>query len=77
MWAARFSEHVYDLLSRRCEKRVTQLMMNFKSFRSTRSVLAVIGLMRMIRKGLLLLEGCCELSSSEQFYALAGQIRSV
>lgn len=52
-------------------------MLNFKSFRSARSVLAGIELMHMIRKGQLLLKGCSELSFADQFYALAGNIRPV
>ena len=58
-------------------KRVTRPMLNFKSFRSAKNVLAGIELMHMIRKGQLLLEGCIELSFSDQFYALAGNIRPV
>ena len=61
----------------RAIKRVTKLMLNFKSFRSARSVLAGIELMHMIRKGQLLLKGCSELSFADQFYALAGKIRLV
>lgn len=59
----------------RAIKRVTKPMLNFKSFRSARNVLAGIELMHMIRKGQLLLKGCSELSFADQFYALAGQIR--
>jgi len=59
----------------RAIKRVTKPMLNFKSFRSARRVLAGIELMHMIRKGQLLLKGCSELSFAEQFYALAGQVR--
>ena len=59
----------------RAIKRVTKPMLNFKSFRSARRVLAGIELMHMIRKGQLLLQGCSELSFADQFYALAGQIR--
>ena len=61
----------------RAIKRVTRPMLNFKSFRSAKSVLTGIELMHMIRKGQLLLEGGIELSFSDQFYALAGQIRPV
>jgi putative transposase len=61
----------------RAIKRVTRPMLNFKSFRSAKSVLAGIELMHMICKGQLLLEGCTELSFADQFYALAGQIRPV
>ena len=59
----------------RAIKRVTRPMLNFKSFRSAKSVLAGIELMHMIRKGQLMLQGCSELSFADQFYALAGKIR--
>ena len=59
----------------RAVKRVTKPMLNFKSFRSAKNVLAGIELMHMIRKGQLLLQWRVELSSAAQFYALAGQIR--
>ena len=52
-------------------------MLNFKSFRAARNVLADIELMHMIRKGQLLLQGGNERSFADQFYALAGQIRPV
>ena len=58
-------------------KRITKPMLNFKSFRAVKNVLAGIELMHMIRKGQFLLEGCIKLSFAEQFYALAGQIRPV
>ena len=61
----------------RAIKRVTRQMLNFKSFRAARNVLAGIELMHMIRKGQLLLEGSTELSFADQFYALAGKIRPV
>ena len=61
----------------RAIKRITKPMLNFKSFRAVRNVLAGIELMHMIRKGQLLLEGCPELSFADQFYALAGKIRPV
>lgn len=61
----------------RAVKRVTKPMLNFKSFRAARNVLAGIELMHMIRKGQLLLQGCIKLSFADQFYALAGQIRPV
>ena len=60
----------------RAIKRVTKPMLNFKSFRAAKSVLAGIELMHMIRKvQQLLLEGCHEMSFAYPFYALAGQIR--
>ena len=58
-------------------KRVTKPMLNLKSFRAARNVLAGIEPMHMIRKGQLLLKGCSELSFADQFYALAGKIRLV
>ena len=61
----------------RAIKRVTKPMLNFKSFRAAKNVLAGIELMHMIRNGQFLLEGCIKLSFAEQFYALAGQIRPV
>ena len=61
----------------RAIKRVTKPMLNFKSFRAAKCVLAGIELMHMIRKGQIMLEGCIELSFADQFYTLAGQIRPV
>ena len=61
----------------RAIKRVTRPMLNFKSFRAARNVLAGIELMHMIRKDQLMLQGCSELSFADQFYALAGKIRPV
>jgi putative transposase len=61
----------------RAIKRVTRPMLNFKSFRTARNVLAGIELMHMIRKGQLLLQGGNERYLADQFYALAGQIRPV
>ena len=61
----------------RAIKRITRPMLNFKSFRAARNVLAGIELMHMIRKGQILLEGNIELSFADQFYALAGKIRPV
>ena len=58
-------------------KRGTRAMLNFKSFRTARSILAGIELMHMIRKGQLLLQGCTELSFPDQFDTLAGQVRPV
>ena len=52
-------------------------MLNFKSFRAAKDVLAGIELMHMIRKGQLMLQGCSELSFADQFYALARQVRPV
>ena len=61
----------------RAIKRVTRPMLNFKSFRTARSILAGIELMHMIRKSQLMLEGSIKLSFADQFYALAGKIRPV
>ena len=61
----------------RAVKRVTKLMLNFKSFRSAKNVLAGIELMHMIRKRQFMMEGVDEMSFAHQFYALAGQIRPV
>lgn len=61
----------------RAIKRVTRPMLNFKSFRSAKNVLAGIELMHMIRKGQIMMEVGNERSFANQFYALAGQIRPV
>ena len=60
----------------RAIKRVTRPMLNFKSFRSARCVLAGIELMHMIRKGQFATDGVNEMSFANQFYALAGQVRA-
>ncbi|MBG6073785.1 transposase-like protein [Polaromonas sp. CG_9.7] len=49
----------------RAIKRVTRPMLNFKSFRSAKNVLAGIELMHMIRKGQLLLQGGNERSFAD------------
>ena len=61
----------------RAIKRATRPMLNFKSFRSAKNVLASVELMHRIRKGQLMIKGCIELSFADQFYALAGKIRHV
>jgi transposase-like protein len=61
----------------RAIKRVTRPMLNFKSFRSARCVLAGIELMHMIRKGQFAIDGADTTSFADQFYALAGQVRPV
>ena len=61
----------------RAIKRVTRPMLNFKSFRSARCVLAGIELMHMIRKGPFTTDGANMTSFADQFYALAGQVRPV
>ena len=52
-------------------------MLNFKSFRWAKNVLASIELMHMIRKDQLMKEGCNDRSFADQFYALAGKTRPV
>ncbi len=52
-------------------------MLNFKSFRAARCVLAGIELMHMIRKGQLMIKDGYRMSFADQFYALAGKIRPV
>jgi hypothetical protein len=59
----------------RAVKRITKPMLGFKSFRSARNVLVGIELMHMIRKGQMM-EGCAGISFADQFYALAGQMRT-
>ena len=61
----------------RAIKRIMTPVLNFKSFRAVRNVLAGVELMHMIRKARLLLRGCIKLSLANQFYALTGQIRLV
>lgn len=56
----------------RAIKRVTRSMLNFKSFRSARNVLAGIELMHMIRKDQFMIEGDDETSFADLFYVLAG-----
>jgi len=60
----------------RAIKRVTRPMLGFKSFRSAGNVLAGIELTHMIRKGQFVIDGASAMSFADQFYALAGQIRS-
>jgi putative transposase len=59
----------------RAIKRITKPMLNFKSFRSARAVLAGIELMHMIRKGQFATDGLADLSFSQQFYVLVEQVR--
>lgn len=56
----------------RAIKRVTKPMLNFKSFRSAKNVLAGIELMHMIRKGQMNRTEENQLSFAKQFYGLAG-----
>jgi hypothetical protein len=55
----------------RAVKRITKLMLGFKSFQSAKNILAGIELMHMIRKGQKMMEGADKMSFAEQFYALA------
>jgi len=52
-------------------KRITRLMLGFKSFRTAQSTLAGIELVGMINKGQLKKNMVASLSPAEQFYALA------
>ena len=61
----------------RAIKRVTRPMLNFKSFRSAKTILAGIELMHMIRKGEFANDGADAMSFADQFYALAGMVRPV
>ncbi|MDO8767628.1 MAG: IS6 family transposase [Burkholderiaceae bacterium] len=61
----------------RAIKRIAMPMLDFKSFRFARNVLAGIELMHMIRKGQLMMKGRNEGSFADQFYVLAGKIRPV
>lgn len=61
----------------RAIKRMTKPMLNFKSFRSARNVLAGIELMHMIRKAQFAIAGAGESSFADQLYALVRQIRPV
>ena len=59
----------------RAVKRVTRPMLGFKSFHAAKCVLAGIELMHMIRKGQFTMKGYEKMSFTEQFYAMAGQLR--
>ena len=58
----------------RAIKRITRPMLNFKSFRAARNVLAGIELIHMICKGQFMIAGINARFFADQFYALAGQI---
>ena len=60
----------------RAIKRITKPTLGFKSFHAAKNILAGIELMHMIRKGQLNIAGVEEMSFADQFYALAGKIRS-
>jgi len=51
------------------DRKIIQPMLDFKNFHSARCTLAGIELMRMIKKGQMLILGD-DLSPAEQFYAL-------
>ncbi|MEC5218988.1 putative transposase [Actimicrobium sp. GrIS 1.19] len=59
----------------RAIKRVTRPMLGFKSFRCAAQVIAGVELMHMIRKGQFATDGTV-MSFANQFYALAGQVRT-
>ena len=61
----------------RAIKRITKPMLNFKSFRAARCVLAGIELMHMICKDQCMIKVGYVMSFADQFYALAGKIRPV
>ena len=61
----------------RAIKRVTEPMLNFKSFRSAGSVLTGIELIHMIRKGQFAIDGADAITFADQFSAIAGMVRPV
>ena len=76
VWQVKYLNNIAEQ-DHRAIKRVTKPMLNFKSSRAAKCILAGIELMHMIRKGQLMMEGCNARSFADQFYALAGQIRPV
>ena len=54
-------------------KRVTRLMLDFKSFRSAENILAGINLTHRIREGQRLMERVARMFLIDQFYVLAGK----
>jgi putative transposase len=56
-------------------KRVTRPILGFKAFGAACNVLAGIELMHMFRKGQFDIDGAANMSFTEQFYALARQVR--
>ena len=76
VWQVKYLNNILQQ-DHRAIKRITRQMLDFKSFRAARNVLAGIELMHMIRKDQLVLKGGTELSFADQFYALAVQIRPV
>ena len=61
----------------RAIKRITKPMLNFKSFRADRCVLAGIELMHMICKSQCMIKDGYVMAFADQFYALAVKIRPV
>ena len=74
VWQVKYLNNIVEQ-DHRAIKRVTKPILNFKSFRSAKNVLAGIELMHMIRKGQLMPQGCSELPLADHFCALAGKIR--
>ena len=60
----------------RAVKQITKPMLGFKSFKAAKNILAGIELMHMIRKDQMMMAGCDRMSFADQFYALAGQMRT-
>ena len=56
---------------------ITKPLLNFKSFRAARCMLAGIELMHMICKGQCMIKDGYVRSFTDQFYALTGKIRPV
>ena len=64
-----------ELLNATEPKRVTRPVLGFKSFQAAQAIISGIELLHMIRKGQFMTQGCARMSFSDQFYALAGQVR--
>ena len=60
----------------RAIKRITKPMLGFKSFKAAKNILAGIELMHMVRKGQMMIAGGDNMTFADQFYALAGQMRT-
>ena len=76
VWQVKYLNNILEQ-DHRAIKRITRQMLNFKSFRAARNVLAGIELMHMIRKRQFMIAGINARSFADQFYALAGKIRPV
>ena len=76
VWQVKYLNNILEQ-DHRAIKRITRPMLNFKSFRAARNVLAGIELMHMIRKRQFMIAGINARSFADQFYALAGKIRPV